>query len=110
MSWRGTIKSWLFLRLGWGWRDFIRSYANGQLPGDRAMEKVGTVGLREAVREPEHTMRDADLASESLIQILSPAFESRTAGFRTLPADAPRRFKSSNHKKRQQVSNCGAGR
>jgi hypothetical protein len=110
MSWRGTIKSWLFLRLGEGLGGFIRSYASGKLPGDRAMEEVGTVRPCELARGPKYRTYDADSASESLIQILLSAFESRTAGFRTLPADAPRRFKSSNHKKRQQVSDCGADR
>ena len=48
------------------------------------MEEVGTVRHRDPIRGPEYTICDADSASESLIQILSSAFESRTAGFRTL--------------------------
>jgi hypothetical protein len=56
------------------------------------MEEVGAARPCDPVRGPKYAMRDADFASESLIQILSSAFESRIAGFRTLPADAPRRF------------------
>ena len=73
----------------------VRSRAE-KLPGDKAMKEVGTARSREFVRRPSYLIRDADFASESLIQILSAAFESRTGGSRTLGADAPRRFEPSS--------------
>jgi hypothetical protein len=91
MSWRGTIKSSSSHQLE-GWRDFRRPFAGGELPGEEAMEAMGTARPCDFIRWRTRTMHDADFESDLLIQNISSTFASCSGRSSILAGDGPHRF------------------